>query len=288
MQNYKHVAQGIQLSLDFVATVTIRRNQSNMAKLQDMFTHARRAQTGSGIGFLGKNKSEAKPRAAAIILELTNLATGNAEAAAKAGVDGLLFNWDGSNTASFSTLKDEIASTKSSNENIINGLRITGGWEKIDRDLLNQIKELGVHYIILPLDAPARLLALETKDLEKALTIPMRSGDMYPIFIRNISSFEEISAVLLDFGFSHAISTMSIEEVLLYRAVREAVRFPALLNVQPEADKADIYTLMALGIQGMILTAESVNEETKQAVAHLRTILEAIHEEDKEATSRKM
>jgi len=31
-----------------------------MAKLQDMFTQARRAQSGGSIGFLGKNKTESK------------------------------------------------------------------------------------------------------------------------------------------------------------------------------------------------------------------------------------
>ncbi len=259
-----------------------------MAKLQDMFTRARRAQSGGSIGFLGKNKSESKPRAAAIVLELTSLASGNVEAATKAGADGLLFNWDGANTAFFATLKNEIAASKSSDESLISGLRINGGWEKIDIELLSQIKALGIQYIMLPLHAPARLLALETKDLEKALTIPMRSGDMYPIFIRNLSSFEGISAVLLDFGLSNEISAMSIEEVLLYRAVREAVRFPALLNVQANVDKADIYTLMALGVQGFILSTSSVDEETKQTISSLRTILEVIHDEEKEASSHKM
>src|SRR5881398_1772306 len=66
-----------------------------MSKLLDMFAQARRAQGGSGMGFLGKNRQETKPRAAAIVIELATADVSNAEAALKAGADGLLFTWDG-------------------------------------------------------------------------------------------------------------------------------------------------------------------------------------------------
>ena len=61
-----------------------------MAKLQDLFSQARRAQSGSGIGFLGKSKPESKPHAASLVVEFPIVVAGNAEAAVKAGADGLL------------------------------------------------------------------------------------------------------------------------------------------------------------------------------------------------------
>ena len=70
-----------------------------MSKLLDMFAQARRAQGGSGMGFLGKNRQETKPRAAAIVIELASADVSNAEAALKAGADGLLFTWDGKDTS---------------------------------------------------------------------------------------------------------------------------------------------------------------------------------------------
>jgi len=76
-----------------------------MSKLLDMFAQARRAQGGSGMGFLGKNRQETKPRAAAIVIELATADVSNAEAALKAGADGLLFTWDGKDTSWPETLK---------------------------------------------------------------------------------------------------------------------------------------------------------------------------------------
>ena len=77
------------------ACTTIRRHRKKMAKLHDMFTQARRGQSGGGMGFLGKNRAETKPRAAAIVVEFPQITAGSAEAALKAGADGLLFRWDG-------------------------------------------------------------------------------------------------------------------------------------------------------------------------------------------------
>ena len=143
------------------------------------------------------------------------------------------------------------------------GLSITGGWENLERENFEHLKESGVNYVLLPLEAPARLLSLQIKDLELAVSVPMHSGDMYPIFIRNLTAFDNISAVRLDFSLSEDISSMSIEDVLHYRAVREAVRFPALLNVQSDLDEAGAYTLLALGVQAMILTASENNDTTQ-------------------------
>ena len=76
---------------------------------------------------------------------------------------------------------------------------------------------------------------------------------------------------------------MSIEDVLHYRAVREAVRFPALLNVQSELDEAGAYTLLALGVQAMILTASGNDESTQTDIKALRELLEKVHQEEKDS-----
>ena len=66
-----------------------------MSKLIEMFAQARRAQSGSGIGFIGKNRQLGKPRAAAVVVTFATPDASLAEAAVKAGADGLLFDWDG-------------------------------------------------------------------------------------------------------------------------------------------------------------------------------------------------
>lgn len=253
-----------------------------MAKLHDMFTQAQRAQSSGGIGFVGKNKPLTKPRAAALVVEFPDINAGDAESAIKSGADGLLFTWDGTDASSLETLKEAIDAAQTSGETVVCGLYITGGWENLERENFEHLKELGVNYIVLPLEAPARLLALQIKDLELVVSVPMHSGDMYPIFIRNLTAFDNIAAVRLDFSLSEDISNMSIDDILHYRAVREAVRFPALLNVQNDLSETGAYTLMTLGVQALVLTASRSDAATKKQIKALRELLEKVHIDEKE------
>jgi hypothetical protein len=273
-------AMGVSLCLHYNKEIL-----QTMAKLHDMFTQARRGQSGGGMGFLGKNRAETKPRAAAIVIEFPQVTAGSAEAALKAGADGLLFRWDGKDNALLDTIKQEVDSAKTSNENVVCGLHITGGWNKLDRESLLHIKEQGIHYIILPLDAPAHLLAIEGKEIEKVLAVPMQTGELYPIFIRNLTSFDALAGVLLDFNLGNDLGEMTVQDMLHYIAVREAVRVPALINVEADLNEADGYTLMALGVQALILTASREDETTKQRISAVRELLEKIHQEEKEIPS---
>lgn len=256
-----------------------------MGKLQDLFTQVRRAQSSGGIGFVGKSKSLTKPRVAALLVSLNDFDAGTAESAVKAGADGLLFAWDGKDASSLDTLQKAIEAARSGNENVICGLQITSGWDKLERENVEHLKEQGVNFVVLPLQAPARLLALKIKDLELVVSVPMREGDMYPIFIRNLTAFDTIAAVLLDFGLAGKISTMSIEDVLHYRAVREAVRYPALLNVREDISEDDAFTLTTLGVQAVILTTSTTGDKMSQQIQSLREVLEKVHQDEKETTN---
>ncbi len=256
-----------------------------MSKLLDMFSRVRRAQSSSGIGFVGKNKTTTKPRATALIIEFADIDVASAEAAIKAGADGLLFLWDGKETSEFETLKQAIDAAKTSDSNAVCGLQITGGWDTLERDRLEQLKNAGVQYVMLPLQAPARLLALKIKDLDLVVSVPMREGDMYPTFIRNLTAFDTITAVRLDFWLTGEVGTMSIEDVLHYRAVREAVRFPALLNVRGDVDESDVLTFATLGVQAVILMVGDMGPKTQKQVKALRELLEKVYQEEKDATT---
>src|SRR6266566_1884678 len=258
-----------------------------MSKLLDMFTQVRRAQGGSGIGFVGKSKAAMKPRAAALVVELGEIDGESAEAAIKAGADGLLLTWDGKGESEIEKLKQVIDAAKTSEEKIVCGLQITGGWDKLERESIERFRDAGVEYIVLPLQAPARLLALKIKDLDLVVTVPMREGEMYPIFIRNLTAFDNITAVRLDFWLTDEIGTMTIEDALRYRAVREAVRFPALLNVRGNMNAADAYTLVTLGAQAVVLSAGDMGAKTQKQIKALRELLEKVHAEEKEKEKEK-
>jgi len=259
-----------------------KEQQQNMSKLLDMFTQAHRAQSSGGMGFVSKGKAEAKPRAAALVIDFSEINAGAAEAAIKAGADGLLFSWDGKRTAELETLKRAIDAAKASGDNVVVGLHITGGWNKLESENLEQLKERGVNYIVLSLQAPARLLAMHIKDLELVVTVPMREGELYPNFIRNLTAFDTITAVCLDFGLASEVNSLTIEDAIHYRAVREAVRFPALLNVQSDMSEADAYTLTTLGMQAVILPASDTEATTKKQIKALRELLEKVYHEDKD------
>lgn len=256
-----------------------------MAKLQDMFTQARREHGGSGMGFLGRNKPTSKAHAAALVVAFPQVTAGSAEAALKAGADGLLFRWGGKGSPSLETIKEEIDSAKTINDQVVTGLEIVAGWDKLDRDSLTHIKDQGIQYIIVPFNAPARLLALETKDIERVVVVPMRQDDFYPLYIRNLSAFDGIASVVLDFGLDTALDAMTIEQALNYRAVREAIRFPAFIHVKSSLKEQEAYALLTIGVQAVVLTASETEETTQTQIKELREVLEKVHHEDKDKDS---
>jgi hypothetical protein len=254
-----------------------------MGKLSNLFAQVRKARSGKGIGFVGKSTPAAKPRAAALLVELSGTDAGNAEAAVKAGADGLIFAWKGD--GSTDVLGKAIEAAKAAGEDVLCGLHITAGWEKLERKDFEQFKEQGLSFVVLPLNAPARLLALRVKDLEAVVSVPMREGELYPVFIRNLSAFENVAAVHLDFGLSSEVSRMSIEDVLHYRAVREAVHAPALVHVKGTPDEDDAYALLTLGIQAVVLAESKDADTTGQQIHSLHDLLEKVHQEDNEAST---
>ncbi|HLI72140.1 MAG TPA: hypothetical protein VKV19_20485 [Ktedonobacteraceae bacterium] len=253
-----------------------------MGKLSELFAQVRKASSGKGIGFVGKNAPATKPRAAALLVDITAVDAGKAEAAIKAGADGLIFPWNGQSGANTDVLRKVVEAAQAASEKVITGLHITGGWEKLARKDFEEFKELGLNFVVLPLHAPARLLALHVKDLEMVVSVPMRDGEMYPIFIRNLSAFEHVAAIHLDFGLSSEVGGMSIEDVLHYRAVREAVHAPALVHVKGTPDEDDAYTLLTLGIQAVVLVEDKDRATTSQQISTLREVLEKVYQDDKD------
>lgn len=254
-----------------------------MGKLSDLFAQVRKARSGKGIGFVGgKNASTIKPRAAALLVALNAANAGNTEAAVKAGADGLIFAWNGQNDST-EALQKATEAAQTAGENVLVGLHISGGWDKLTRKVFENFKDAGVHFIILPLGAPARLLAIRVKDLESVISVPMREDQWYPVFIRNLSAFESLAGIHLDFGLSKEISTMSIEDVLRYRAVREAVHAPSFISVQETPDEAGAYALLTLGVQAIVLAENKDSAITNQQISTLRELLEKVYQDEKDS-----
>jgi 2-methylisocitrate lyase-like PEP mutase family enzyme len=249
-----------------------------MGKLSELFAQVHSARSGKGIGFVGKNRPARKPRAAALLVAC-NTDAGSAEAAIKAGADGLIFAWNEESKKASGPLRKAI---EAAGDGVICGLQIVEGWATLTRKDIESLKDLGVSFLILPLHAPARLLALRVKDLEPVVSVPMREGDLYPLFIRNLSAFEHMAAIDLDFGLNGEVGQMSIEDVLRYRAVREAVRAPALVQIRGTLDEDDVHTLLTLGIQAVILAESKDVATTGQQIQAVRELLEQAHQDEQD------
>lgn len=255
-----------------------------MGKLSDLFAQVRKARSGKGIGFVGKNAPTLKAREAALLVEFHGAEAGKAEAAIKAGADGLIFIWDGQNSEQTDALHNAVEAAQSAGEHILCGLHLTDGWDTLGRKDFEHFKELGLNFVVLPFNAPARLLGMHVKDLEAVVSLPMRDDELYPNFVRNLSAIEKIAAIHLDVNLGSEISNLSIENVLHYRAVREAVRVPALIHADSTLTENDAYTLLTLGIQALILTEDKDMASTEQHIIAIRKMLEKVHEDEKDAS----
>ncbi len=254
-----------------------------MGKLSDLFAQVRRARSGKGMGFVGKGASTLKARATALLVELRGTDAGKAEAAVKAGADGLIFTWDGQGDTD--ALHDAVEAAQAADERVLCGLHLTSGWKKLERQDFEQFQELGVNFVVLPLAAPARLLGMHIKDLESVVSVSMREGELYPIFLHNLAAFDKLAGIHLDFNLGNDVGGMSVEDILRYRAVREAVHVPALIHVTSTPDEDDAYALLALGIQAMVLAESKDMAATEQQISALRGILEKVFQDEKDTAT---
>ncbi len=108
----------------------------------------------------------------------------------------------------------------------------------------------------------------------------MRQDNFYPLYIRNLSAFDGISGVVLDFGLNTALGELTIEQALNYRAVREGIRFPAFVHVTNNLKEQEAYALLTIGVQSVVLTASESEETTQAQIKALRELLEKVHQED--------
>ena len=97
-----------------------------------------------------------------------------------------------------------------------------------------------------------------------------------------VSAFDGIAGVVLDFGLNSTLGALTIEEALNYRAVREAIRFPAFIHVTSNLKEHEAYALLTVGIQAVVLTASETEETTQTEIKALREVLEKVHQEDKD------
>ena len=215
--------------------------------------------SGGGIGFLGRSRTQTKPRAAGILVALSQPEAGLVEAVAKAGVDGVLFS--AQRGKSGSKVGTSVEAYRQAAEplhaaNLPWGLDLTEVVAALEPDALKTIREGGADCVAFPLSAPARLLQERPEGLDRIITLGNLRDDPMLLLARSVNLLS-VQVAQFDFDLtSERLRELTIEELLRYRMLRETLRFPTLFSVSGDLSGEDLRTLVKLGASGLVLQPE--------------------------------
>ncbi len=234
--------------------------------------------SGGGIGFLGRAQAQTKPKAAGLVVALSQPDTGAVEAVARAGADGVLFivQNGGSVASSVEPYYEAAAALRATN--LPWGLDLADVAEALEPKVFKTLREGGVDFVTFPLNAPARLLQERPEGLDRIVTLGEQRDDPYLLLARAVNLLS-VQAVLFEFGWSvDRLRHLTIEELLRYRMLRETLRFPVLVSVKGKPGSDEVRTLMKLGISGVVVqpARDERMAALAQRVAALREELERV------------
>jgi hypothetical protein len=213
--------------------------------------------SGSGIGFLGRNQVQSKPKAAALFVALSQPDAGAVEALVKAGADGGIFALQNGETGagklSISLEAYQKAAEPLKAAHCAWGLDLADVVASLPADALKGMREGGADFVSFPLSAPARVLQDRPEGLDRIVTLGALPDDPYLLLARSINLLS-VQAVRFDFGLSaERLRDLTIEELLRYRMLRETLRFPALVSVEGNLGSEEVRTLVKAGASAVVV-----------------------------------
>ncbi len=240
-----------------------------MGKLVDKLQQV--GQTSGGrLGFMGRAAAPArKPRPAAVFAMLSAGDAAGAEAAAKAGIDGILISgWAPGADIGQLTAALESAGT-------LWGVEYAGG--PAATGALKAAAEAGAAFALVGPSTPAAVVFDEVEQLDLVVRIEAPKDDLALLLLRAENLLPAQAAVVPLPQEASSLANMAISEFVRLRWVFETLRFPALviLNKAPDADT--VKALVHIGADGIILSAAGTKPETlAQQVQSLGEVLETI------------
>jgi hypothetical protein len=226
--------------------------------------------SGGGFGFAGRAASSShKPRPAAVLITLNSADAASAEAAAKAGVDGVLITgW---------TPGSDIGRLKSAllSSGTLWGVEYAGG--PSGDGVLAAAAEAGASFVVIGPSAPASVLFDEVDQLDVVVSIEAPKDDLSLLLVRAENLLPAQAALVSLVGDLSPLGKLTVTEFARQRWVFEALRFPALvmLNEAPQAET--VRTLVRLGADGLIIAGAGGKPETlAKQVQALGEMLEAL------------
>ena len=240
-----------------------------MGKLVDKLRQVGQA-SGSRLGFMGRSTTPVrKPRPAAVLVMLKAGDVAGAEAAAKAGVDGVLISGWAPNS--------DIGGVKSALEagGTLWGVEFAGNAGA--DGALKSAAEVGASFALVGPKTPAAVLWSEVEQLDLVVSIEPPRDDLSLLLLRAENLLPaQVAIVPLPEDVS-SLSKMAIGEFVRLRYLFETLRFPAMVIVKEAPDADTTKALVHLGVDGIIISGTGSKPETlAKQVQALGEILETI------------
>lgn len=260
-----------------------------MGKLIETLQRVRKPSGGS-IGFLGRGaQPPSKPKAAAILVALGQPDAGQVEMVKKAGADGALFtaqNGKGGKAMTVEPYFEAAAALRAANQPW--GLDLAGVVSSLNADAFKTLREGGVDFISFPFNAPARLLQERPEGLDRVVALESRLFDIEKesnlLTLRSVNLLS-VQGVRLEFSFSaEFLSSLTIEDLLRYRMLRESLRFPALVSVEGTLGQEEVRTLIKLGASALVVQSAAGESASAfvERISALREELERVPMQERE------
>lgn len=231
-----------------------------MGKLIETLERAGKATGGASFGFAGRAQASNKPKAAAILATVAK--AGDLDGILKAGVDAVI-------------LPPDLAGEAATAAGVAWGVDARAARD-LDAARLDDWHARGADFVLVPLSAPARIMAEKADHLDRLLLVAPPTVERDPLLmgLRSLN-FLRADAAALDVQLSaRETHELTIEAMARLRALAEALRFPVVLSLAEVPDEADLKTLVRLGVEGLWLAGA-----TAAGVQILRERLERIPRE---------
>ncbi|HEU0026942.1 MAG TPA: hypothetical protein VFQ25_07480 [Ktedonobacterales bacterium] len=222
-----------------------------MGKLIEKLRQVGQGSSGS-LGFMPRRDSGAPARPAAILVTLRATDTGAAEAATKAGADGIIIaGWKPS--ANVSAIKAVAESGAA-----VWGVKYDGAG---DDEPMKAAREAGAAFILLGEDAAAGVLFDEAGQTDRVISIAAPQSEMDLLTLRVLNALPAQAALVTLPAGASDLSALPVPAFAQLAIMGESLRFPLLAMVNDAPDMRASRALIRLGMDGVVLSGVGVEED---------------------------
>ncbi|HEX9037047.1 MAG TPA: hypothetical protein VF808_08675 [Ktedonobacterales bacterium] len=223
-----------------------------MGKLIDKLKQIGQGSTGS-LGFAPRRETGSAPRPAATLVTLRAGDVAAAEAAAKAGVDGIIVaGWKpGANVSTLSGALDA--------SHTLWGVEYEGAGED---EPVKAALSAGAGFILLGEKAAVGALFDEAKNFDRIVTItpPLNEADFLTLRVMNALP-AQAALVTLPAGVAD-LAGLNVAAFARLAIIAESLRYPLLAAVNDVPDYRACHALVRLGVDGIVLSGVGVEAGT--------------------------